>query len=155
MYDTYKINKNVSEKTILMEEAKTYIDITDDLTFLPNNKGFIWSSEADNFNHLYYYDNNGKLINQINKGNWDLISFNGNDKKETYEIDKSNNQGKEYFFWIKQNETNVRRARGVTSTVRRSSNNTEVKNSSAATSNTQKRKNANNASRSMMSEILK
>ncbi|MBL7936126.1 MAG: DPP IV N-terminal domain-containing protein, partial [Bacteroidia bacterium] len=66
-----------STKTILTEEAKTYIDITDDLTFLPNNKGFIWSSEADNFNHLYYYDNTGKLVNQITKGNWDVVSFNG------------------------------------------------------------------------------
>lgn len=70
-----------STKTVLTEEAKTYIDITDDLTFLPNNKGFIWSSEADNYNHLYYYDNNGKLINQITKGNWDVISFNGYDEK--------------------------------------------------------------------------
>ena len=68
-------------KTILTEEAKTYIDITDDLTFLPNNKGFIWSSEKDNYNHLYYYDNTGKLVNQITKGNWDVISFNGYDEK--------------------------------------------------------------------------
>ena len=68
-----------STKTILMEEAKTYIDITDDLTFLPNNKGFIWSSEADNFNHLYYYDNTVKLVNQITKCKLDVISFNGYD----------------------------------------------------------------------------
>ncbi len=68
-------------KPILTEEAKTYIDITDDLTFLPNNKGFIWSSEKDNYNHLYYYDNTGKLVNQITKGNWDVISFNGYDEK--------------------------------------------------------------------------
>lgn len=70
-----------STKTILTEEAKTYIDITDDLTFLPNNKGFIWSSEMDNFYHLYYYDINGKLINQITKGNWDVVSFKGYDEK--------------------------------------------------------------------------
>ncbi len=70
-----------STKTILIEEAKTYIDITDDLVFLPNNKGFIWSSEKDNFNQLYYYDNTGKLVNQITKGNWDVVSFNGYDEK--------------------------------------------------------------------------
>lgn len=70
-----------STKTILSEEAKTYIDITDDLRFLPGNKGFIWSSEKDNYNHLYYYDNTGKLINQITKGNWDVISFEGYDEK--------------------------------------------------------------------------
>jgi dipeptidyl-peptidase 4 len=70
-----------TSKTILTEEAKTYIDITDDLTFLPNNKGFIWSSEADNYNHLYYYDITGKLINQITKGNFDVIEFKGFDEK--------------------------------------------------------------------------
>jgi len=70
-----------SSKVVLLEEAKTYIDITDDLTFLPNNKGFIWSSEADNYNHLYYYDSNGKLVNQITKGNWDVVAFNGYDEK--------------------------------------------------------------------------
>jgi dipeptidyl-peptidase-4 len=70
-----------STKTILLEEAKTYIDITDNLTFLPNNKGFIWSSEQDNYNHLYFYDNTGKLVNQITKGNWDVISFYGYDEK--------------------------------------------------------------------------
>jgi dipeptidyl-peptidase-4 len=68
-------------KVILTEEAKTYIDITDNLTFLSGNKGFIWSSEMDEFNHLYYYDMNGKLVNQITKGNWDVIEFKGFDEK--------------------------------------------------------------------------
>lgn len=70
-----------ASKIILTEEAKTYIDITDNLTFLPGNKGFIWSSEMDEFNHLYYYDINGKLVNQITKGSWDVIEFKGYDEK--------------------------------------------------------------------------
>lgn len=70
-----------ASKVILTEEAKTYIDITDNLTFLPENKGFIWSSEMDEYNHLYYYDMNGKLVNQITKGNWDVIEFKGFDEK--------------------------------------------------------------------------
>lgn len=70
-----------ASKVILTEEAKTYIDITDNLTFLPGNKGFIWSSEIDEYNHLYYYDMNGKLVNQITKGNWDVIEFKGYDEK--------------------------------------------------------------------------
>lgn len=70
-----------TSKVILTEEAKTYIDITDNLTFLPGNKGFIWSSEMDEFNHLYYYDMNGKLVNQITKGNWDVVEFKGYDEK--------------------------------------------------------------------------
>jgi dipeptidyl-peptidase-4 len=57
-------------------ESRTYVDITDDLTFV-GNKGFIISSEADEYNHLYYYDLNGKLINQITSGNWDVMEFKG------------------------------------------------------------------------------
>lgn len=72
---------NGSTKVVLTEEAKTYIDITDNLTFLDNNKGFIWSSEQDEYNHLYYYDINGKLVNQITKGNWDITDFKGYDEK--------------------------------------------------------------------------
>ncbi|MGZ4093416.1 MAG: S9 family peptidase, partial [Bacteroidia bacterium] len=71
---------NGTTKVILTEEAKTYIDITDDLTFLKGNKGFIWSSEKDGFNHLYQYDFTGKLVNQITKGNWDLMEFKGYDE---------------------------------------------------------------------------
>ncbi len=65
--------------SVFTNEAKTYIDITDDLTFV-GNKGFIISHEGDNYNHLYYYDITGKLINQITKGNWDVMEFKGFDE---------------------------------------------------------------------------
>ncbi|MCE3260371.1 MAG: peptidase [Bacteroidetes bacterium] len=58
------------------DESKTYVDITDDLTFV-GTKGFIISSERDGYNHLYYYDLNGKLINQITSGKWDVMEFKG------------------------------------------------------------------------------
>ncbi len=67
-----------SSKVIHTEESKTYVDITDDLVFV-DNTGFIISSEQDDYNHLYYYDLNGKLIRQITKGNWDVMSFKGFD----------------------------------------------------------------------------
>lgn len=72
--------KTGSSKVIYTDEAKTYVDITDDLTFIAN-KGFIISSERDEYNHLYYYDLNGKLINQVTSGKWDVISFKGFDEK--------------------------------------------------------------------------
>ena len=63
-------------KIVFTDESKTYVDITDDLKFV-GNKGFIISSESDEYNHLYYYDLNGKLINQITKGQWDVTEFKG------------------------------------------------------------------------------
>jgi dipeptidyl-peptidase-4 len=68
------------EWSVFTNQSKTYIDITDDLTFVAN-KGFIISHEGDNYNHLYFYDLNGKLINQITKGQWDIMEFKGFDEK--------------------------------------------------------------------------
>lgn len=67
-------------KVILTDESKTYVDVTDNLTFI-GNKGFVISSERDEYNHLYYFDLKGKLINQITKGNWDVMEFKGFDEK--------------------------------------------------------------------------
>jgi dipeptidyl-peptidase-4 len=66
---------------VYTDESKTYVDVTDDLIFV-ENKGFIISSEKDNYNHLYYYDLSGKLINQITKGNWDITEFKGFDESK-------------------------------------------------------------------------
>ncbi len=67
-------------KVVLNEKDKAYIDVTDNLTFLKDNS-FIWTSEKDGFNHIYYYDKNGKLKNQVTKGNWEITSFYGLDEK--------------------------------------------------------------------------
>lgn len=72
--------KSGKAKVVYTDEAKTYVDITDDLTFI-GNKGFIISSERDEYNHLYFYDLNGKLVNQVTSGKWDVISFKGYDEK--------------------------------------------------------------------------
>lgn len=62
---------------ILTENSTTYIDLTDDLTFLSDNSSFIWSSELEGFNHLYRYSMDGKLLNKITQGNWDVIAYKG------------------------------------------------------------------------------
>ncbi len=67
-------------KSMFQETAKCYLEINNDLTFLPDNKTFIWKSEKDGWYHLYQYDMSGKLINQITKGNWDVTEFKGYDE---------------------------------------------------------------------------
>lgn len=66
---------------ILTEKNETYIDVTDNLTFLADNKNFIWSSEEEGYNHLYLYDLTGKKVKQITQGNWDVTAFLGIDEK--------------------------------------------------------------------------
>ena len=67
---------------VLKETDKAYIDITDDLTYLKDDRHFIHSSEKDGYNHLYLYKLNGKLVRQITKGNWEVSSFIGFDEKK-------------------------------------------------------------------------
>lgn len=73
--------KDGSTRTILTEESKTYIDITDDLTFLDNGKQFIHSSERDGYNHLYLYGMDGKPVMQLTSGKWVVTKFYGVDAK--------------------------------------------------------------------------
>ncbi len=68
-------------KTLLSENSDTYIEISDNLTFLPNGQEFIWSSEKDGFNHFYLYEMTGQLVYQITKGNWDVVEMKGYDEK--------------------------------------------------------------------------
>ncbi|MDP1746533.1 MAG: DPP IV N-terminal domain-containing protein, partial [Bacteroidota bacterium] len=72
-------------KTIYSETTDTYIDIHegegDYVYFTEDKKSFILMNESDGFNHLYLYDISGKLVNQITKGNWDVVNFKGIDEK--------------------------------------------------------------------------
>jgi dipeptidyl-peptidase 4 len=67
-------------KVAMNEKDNAYIDVTDNLTFLKDNS-FIWTSEKDGFNHIYLYDKNGKLKNQVTKGKWEVTSYYGFDEK--------------------------------------------------------------------------
>ncbi|TAL61963.1 MAG: S9 family peptidase [Bacteroidetes bacterium] len=71
-------------RIVLTETSDTYIEISDNLTFLPLDSdpaGFIWTSDRDGYNHLYLHDMNGILTYQITKGSWDVMDFAGYDDK--------------------------------------------------------------------------
>ncbi|MDP3313490.1 S9 family peptidase [Lutibacter sp.] len=77
----YLVNStDLSSKIILNEADKAYVDVHNNLTFLADNS-FIWTSEKDGFNHIYHYTENGKLLNQITKGNWEVTNFYGINEK--------------------------------------------------------------------------
>jgi len=92
------------------DESKTYVDVTNDLLFVAN-KGFIISSERDNFNHLYYYDLDGKLINQITTGNWDVTEFKGFDesKNTIYYVSTENGPINRDVYSVKLNGKDKKR----------------------------------------------
>ncbi|OWW26308.1 S9 family peptidase [Zobellia sp. OII3] len=78
----YSVNaKNNTASVLLEEKDKAYVDITDNLTFLADDS-FIWTSEKDGYNHIYLHDQDGRLVNQITKGPWEVTRYYGYDQKE-------------------------------------------------------------------------
>lgn len=74
-------------RVVLSENSTTYIEVTDNLTFLDGGQEFIWSSEKDGYNHLYLYDVVGNVKAQLTSGKWDVTAFYGIDAK-----------GKNFFY---------------------------------------------------------
>ena len=67
-------------KTLFEETDPKYVHPTHALTFVPGRDDqFIWWSERDGYQHLYLYNTDGVLLQQITKGPWvvnELLGFN-------------------------------------------------------------------------------
>lgn len=68
-----------SNELIMEEKSDTWIDIfdffagIDHLFFFPkNSREFFWISDRDGWSHIYRYDYNGKLKNQVTRGEWEV-----------------------------------------------------------------------------------
>ena len=73
--------KNGSSEIIWTEKDDSYIDINDHLTFLKDDKHFLWTSEKSGYQHIYLYNTKGKQVRKITKGNYDVTEFYGVDEK--------------------------------------------------------------------------
>ena len=96
---------NVEKKTnkiLFTEKDKYYIDIHDNLTFLPENN-FIWTSEKDGFNHIYIKDLEGSSEIQVTKGKWEVTKFHGVDSDNMEIFYSSTEEGSINRSLYKQN----------------------------------------------------
>ena len=59
-------------KVILTETDPYWVRIDDDLTFLKDSDRFIWTSERSGYKHAYLYDYDGRQVNQITRGEWEM-----------------------------------------------------------------------------------
>ena len=75
-------NATTGESNIIFtEKNETYVEVPT-TEFLTTKDQFIITSEKDGYNHIYLYDINGKLMNQITKGAWDVSDYYGVDEKK-------------------------------------------------------------------------
>jgi len=69
-------------KTLFEETDDKYVEPLVPMLFVKNNPDqFIWQSNRDEWNHLYLYNKEGKLIKQLTKGNWEVTDVKGFDEK--------------------------------------------------------------------------
>ncbi len=74
-------------KLVLEEKDAAYVEITDDLMFLPNSTQFLYTSEKSGYNHLYLHDYANNKSIQMTEGNWQvnkISGYNGSTKSIYY-----------------------------------------------------------------------
>lgn len=67
-------------KLIYEEKDERYVEIPTTI-FLQSKNQFVITNEKNGYNHAYLYDINGKLINQITNGKWEVTEIYGIDEK--------------------------------------------------------------------------
>ncbi len=76
-------------RRILTERDPAWVNVTDDLRFLPSRGQFLWASERNGYMHLYRYALDGSLVNEVTRGDWALATAD------------------ETVFWVRQSVAGV------------------------------------------------
>lgn len=76
--------KTGAKRVVLEEKSNTWIDIhifnthvNDMVYFTKESKEFFFVSDRSGYSHIYRYGYDGKLLNQVTKGDWDMIKVSG------------------------------------------------------------------------------
>ncbi|MCK4698960.1 MAG: DPP IV N-terminal domain-containing protein, partial [Bacteroidales bacterium] len=81
----YDTNSGKFVKTLFEENNSRYVEPLHAIKFMKKDKKkFIWQSKRDGYNHLYLYDTNGKLLNQLTRGEFDVTENLGTDKEDKF-----------------------------------------------------------------------
>jgi len=57
-----------SASHLMRERNEGWINVHDDLHFLPGGDGYLWVSERDGHAHIYHYGMDGELVRQVTRG---------------------------------------------------------------------------------------
>jgi dipeptidyl-peptidase-4 len=62
-------------RSILSEDDKHWINLSDDLRFFADSRRFLWTSERSGFRHIYFYDLTSKEPKQLTGGDWSVTGI--------------------------------------------------------------------------------
>ncbi|MDB5122017.1 MAG: ptpA 5 [Mucilaginibacter sp.] len=107
----YFFNVKTGEHHVVLEEKNTtwvavfnfYTNVNDMVYFPENSKEFFWVSDRSGYYHIYRYGYDGKLLNQVTKGDWDMIKVSGIDPetKKIYYLSAEDSGLDQQFYSIK------------------------------------------------------
>jgi dipeptidyl-peptidase-4 len=60
-------------RQLFSERSDTWVELHDDLYFLPERQEILWASQRSGHNHLYLYDYGGVLKGPVTAGDWDVL----------------------------------------------------------------------------------
>lgn len=59
-------------RQLFSERSETWVELHDDLYFLPERQEILWASQRSGHNHLYLYNYGGILKGPVTAGDWDV-----------------------------------------------------------------------------------
>lgn len=79
-FNKYDIKTGEKVKTLFEERHPKYVEPENPAWFIPGKDNeFLWFSKRDGYNHLYRYNTEGELLNQVTKGNFPVHDILGLD----------------------------------------------------------------------------
>jgi dipeptidyl-peptidase-4 len=106
----YFFNVKTGEHHVVLEEKNStwvaifnfYTNVNDMVYFPEKSKEFFWVSDRSGYYHIYRYSYDGKLMNQVTKGNWDMIKVSGIDAaaKKVYYLSAEDGGLEQQFYTI-------------------------------------------------------
>lgn len=91
-------------RTILTDTDKFWINVSDDdPQFFSDSHRFLWSSERTGYRHIYVYDTDGRLVDQLTHGDWEVTGIRGFGPSTTSGVVLDEKRGYVYFPSNKDN----------------------------------------------------
>lgn len=86
----YDVRSGLFIKTLFTEKHEQYVEPEHGPIFFPKSRDqFLWFSERDGYNHLYWYKTTGQLLRQVTSGSYEITDFLGFDSREKHIYYKS------------------------------------------------------------------
>ncbi|MDO6430484.1 S9 family peptidase [Flavitalea sp. BT771] len=119
----YFFNVKTGARRLVLEEGNStwvaifnfYTNVNDMIYFPEKTKDFFWVSDRSGFYHIYHYGYDGKLINQVTNGNWDMIKVTGidPDTKSIYYLSAEASPLEQQLYSIKYDGTGKKKLTAV------------------------------------------